>query len=245
MSAGCAWLGQKNRKVKIFRMHNSSIIKFLGSGLTVLALAATAWFFLAPSEPSRNSIFADALAAARGIESAAERTILLTSIAAAQGNQALFAEAIETVREIEDSENRLWAQQFVASAQAGQQTSTYGPLFNQTTTALSEIAVAQAENGQFAMALEEARRNDDSLSRMFALNDIAVAQALAGQFAEALVTARGIEDVNVRSTAHRRIAQAQAQAGMFDEALATARGIEVADRRIMALIDIASAMPEE
>ena len=121
--------------------------------------------------------------------------------------------------------------------------------------ALLEIATAQAQEGEFAAALETAETIDRDSYRAHALREIATAQAQAGEFAAALETAETIDRDSYRAHALREIATALAKAGeqagarsTFVAALETAGEIagEIDDARTraVALAETAAAQAE-
>jgi tetratricopeptide (TPR) repeat protein len=107
--------------------------------------------------------------------------------------------------------------------------------------ALSSIAQAQANAGQFTEAVSTAQKIPHPDSQASALSIIAATQVKAGQFVEALSTAQKIPNPNFRARALSSIAQAQANTGHFAEALSTAQKIEEPDSEAQALSFIAEA----
>ena len=89
--------------------------------------------------------------------------------------------------------------------------------------ALSSIATAQVQVGNYTEAIRTARSEGDRASWM--LKDITEALLEAGEINGALRTARSIEDAEQRGWALHLIARVQAEAGDIAEALRTARSI--------------------
>ncbi|HUN09550.1 MAG TPA: NB-ARC domain-containing protein, partial [Aggregatilineales bacterium] len=117
--------------------------------------------------------------------------------------------------------------------------------------ALSAIAEARAQAGQYEAAEGIARRIDQADERASALMAIAEARAQAGQyeasqvvFSEAEDIARGIESADERAWALRAIAEARAKTGQYEAAEGIARGIESAYERVWALSAIAEAQAQ-
>ena len=118
-------------------------------------------------------------------------------------------------------------------------------------TALRDIAKAQAEAGMFEDAIESAGKISNEYLKSSALREIAKAQAEAGMFEDAIKSTGKISDENEKSSALREIAKAQAEAGMFEDAEKTFEDaiestgkISIEFKRSVALRDIAKAQAE-
>ena len=116
---------------------------------------------------------------------------------------------------------------------------------------LSDIAIAQAEAGQFGDAVKTAELIEDDSLRAFTLLAVAAAQRKAGQAeaaqrlrATVLAWAASLDDADARASILARVAAAQAEAGQFSDAVKTAVSIDAADDRAFSLAQVAAAQAE-
>ena len=105
--------------------------------------------------------------------------------------------------------------------------------------ALSEIAGAQMEAGDFDSALVTAQTIASTQHRVMILGEIAGAQVEAGKIDDALAIMLDISDEDDRAEVLSDIAVAQAKMGDFDNALDTARSINSAYTHAWTLREIA------
>jgi tetratricopeptide (TPR) repeat protein len=178
-----------------------------------------------------DQTLAQAQSAALNVRESEKQPLLLYSIAYGQAYVRHFDDAERTARRISDPTTKVDALRAIAEAEArvaGMDTDAErivklmkNPEDKEKT--LSNIAVAQAQTGQFTMALRTADRITKPGD---VLRVIAEAQAEAGQFEDARSTVTRITDPGLRNGALVRIAERLAQVSRVDEALAMLRQID-------------------
>ncbi len=175
--------------------------------------------------------FAIAAEDAKALRDAHRRNDTLREIAEYQAQAGFVADAIETARGIEEEGSQAGPPRRPHRLRTARDIEEEGS----QARAFSAIAVAQAEAGDVADAIETARGIEDEESRARAFDNITVAQAEAGDIAAARLSAGG------RYFPLSRIIEIQIANGDFPGARQSAREIEDARHRAAELVDIAGA----
>ena len=132
--------------------------------------------------PTTKCVLVIALSEAKTIESASQRSWVLSGIAEAQAKAGDIKAAFATAKTIEDASQRSYA--------------------------LRNIAISQAKAGDIKAAFATAKMIESASQRSWVLSGIAVAQAKAGAIKAAFATVKTIEGASQRSDALSGIAEA-------------------------------------
>ena len=114
--------------------------------------------------------------------------------------------------------------------------------------ALSRIAIAEAENGDFEAAYETIQKIEFDYAQTYTLSVVAIVQAAAGEIEPALGLVAGISDDRLRvqtlwtvATVSASQGEGERAASLRRQALAAARGISNTVDRLFLLTDLARA----
>jgi len=219
-----------SREILNIAFSSARMIKEDGYRVTAVSEIATAQAAAGDIEAARRT-FADAVAAALNLdEHRWTISYLLAEIAAAQ---------------VKAKEREPALANFAAARERA--AATRGDSRNRV-TCLKEVAVKQAEAGEFAGAIETAQKLSESERPMV---EIVTAQARAGDLIGATATARSIKPAFDRSLAFRRIASAQEEMHDYTAArtsvaasISSTQDVETLTEEAYALDTIAQAQLE-
>jgi tetratricopeptide (TPR) repeat protein len=216
--------------------------------------------------PAAHAILNDAVAQARSIQVTQHRSWALAGLALTQVEAGDDAGAEHTIAFIEDAAGLASAFANLARvrAKAGDTHHTVSLLANATALigtiddranrfqALSRIAIAQAEKGDFEIAYETIQQIEFGYAHTYTLSVVATVQAAAGEVEPALGLAAGISDDRLRVQTLWTIATLSAAEGegaratkLRRQALAAARGITNTVDRLFILADLARAQARD